>query len=172
MKVMKSAWIVFLDLDGTLWDHLDITATIPPFTRISTSVISDTRGVNITLMPGAVEFMKWVRANGGILSSCSWNEYDKAMGAIQAYELIHLFSFQEISTNPGKYLLMEELISKLRNQGMSIQENRLFYLDDRDIHVKDVKTMFPELTFFHMWKDGLDFEDVEKTISSKIYASK
>jgi magnesium-dependent phosphatase-1 len=168
MKMIESPWVVFLDLDGTLWDHLDITAASPPFTRISESIISDSLGVRISLLPGAVDFIKWVRSSGGIISTCSWNEYDKAIGALEAYGIVHLFDYQKVSTNPKKYLLMEEVISKLVQKGVSVRMDRLFYLDDRDIHISDVKVRFPELTFFLMWKNGTNYESVKSTILSKI----
>lgn len=165
---MKTPWIVFFDLDGTLWDHLDITATNPPFTRISESVISDSRGVNISLLPGSVEFLKWVRAEGGIISTCSWNEYDKAIGALETFGLVGMFDFQKISTDPKKYLLMVEVIDHLNLDGKNVQQKRMFYIDDRDIHFRDVKTRFPEMTFFNVWRNGTDFEVIKKGILSII----
>lgn len=169
---MKSPWIVFFDLDGTLWDHLDITACSLPFTRLSDSVISDTKGTRITLLDGAVNFIEWVRNSGGIISTCSWNEYDKAIAGLEAFGLVRLFDFLKISTSPSKYKLIEDVISDLESEGKAISPDMLFYVDDRDIHIRDVKERFPEITFFRMWKNGMDFETVRAVISSKISSTR
>lgn len=169
---MTPRWIVFFDLDGTLWDHLDISATHPPFTRISDSSILDSMGVKISLLPGAVDFIRWVRSNNGIISTCSWNEYDKAMDALKCFGLEKLFDFHKISTNPNKFQLMEQVLEALSKENISIDKERLFYIDDRDIHIKDVKERFPDMKFFNIWKNGLDFEDVKRGISSRLEESK
>ncbi len=168
MKIMVLPWIVFFDLDGTLWDHLDVSSTSPPYTRVSTSTISDSKGVKLNLLPGAVNFIKWVRSEGGIISTCSWNEYEKAIGAVESFGLRDLFDYQKISTHPEKYLLMEQVINQVEGQGIAVQYNRLFYLDDRDIHIRDVKIRFPQLTFFQMWKNGTDYEFVKNSILSRL----
>ena len=41
--------IVFVDLDGTLWDHEDISSLIPPFKRLSEFSFADSRGVVVNL---------------------------------------------------------------------------------------------------------------------------
>ncbi len=165
---MVLPWIVFFDLDGTLWDHLDVSATSPPYSKISVSIISDSKGVRMHLLPGAVDFIKWVRTNGGLISTCSWNEYEKAYKALEAFGIVELFDFQKIATHPKKYVLMEEVLKQLREDGKPVSSNRLFYLDDRDLHIKDVKARFPELTFFQMWKNGTNYERVKKSIASRL----
>ena len=165
---MKSFWIVFFDLDGTLWDHLDVSSTKPPFTRESSTTISDTNGVKLTLLPGAVDFLKWVRTGGGLVSSCSWNEYDKAFGAIRTFGLEKLFDYQEISTSPNKHLLMEEVLNDLRDKGTVVTDKMMFYIDDRDIHLNEILKRFPGLSFFQIRKRGLTFDDIRKAIAEKV----
>ena len=37
-------WVLFFDLDGTLWDHKDVSSLKPPFVRINTNKIRDSEG--------------------------------------------------------------------------------------------------------------------------------
>ncbi|MEM3192653.1 MAG: magnesium-dependent phosphatase-1 [Candidatus Parvarchaeota archaeon] len=157
-----------MDLDGTLWDHLDISVTTPPFKRVSETQIEDSKGVKITLISGAVEFIKWVKENGGIISTCSWNVYSIAMSALETFGLATLFDYHMIYTNPNKYESIEKVIKYVNEDGKEVRNDLLFYLDDRDIHIEEVRKRFPELTFFHMWKNGTDFEFVKREILSRI----
>jgi magnesium-dependent phosphatase-1 len=165
---MGITWIVFLDLDGTVWDHLDISVTSPPYNRISETRIEDSKGVQITLLPGAVDFIKWVRTSGGIISTCSWNIYGIAMSALNAFDLIDLFDFHKIYTNPKKYESIEETLESVKKDGKEVRKDMLFYLDDRDIHIKEIEERFPDLTFFHMWKKVGSFGEVKKAILEKV----
>ncbi len=165
---MQHRWVVFMDLDGTVWDHLDVSITDPPYRKISNDSIEDEKGVRLSLLPGAVDFVDWVRLNGGIISTCSWNIYDKAMGALVAFDIANKFDYHKISMSPRKDLAMEEIIRQLNGKGVRIENNLIFYLDDRDIHMKEIAARFPGLTFFHMWKKVRSFEEVKKKISESI----
>ncbi|MGC9131359.1 MAG: magnesium-dependent phosphatase-1, partial [Pyrobaculum sp.] len=51
--------LIALDLDGTAWDHLDISSLYPPFRRVSPLKIQDSRGVEVALRPHLPDFLKW-----------------------------------------------------------------------------------------------------------------
>lgn len=161
-------WLVFLDLDGTFWDHLDVSTTTMPFKKISENAISDSNGVILTLHEGILDFTEWVRRNGGILSSCSWNEPQFAIEALKTFGAYDRFNYHMISSNPRKDLLMKELIDKLKIMNFHIKEKRIFYIDDRDIHIKEIRGLFPEITFIQIWKDASSFQAVKDIILSKL----
>ncbi len=161
-------WLLFFDLDGTLWDHLDVSSTRPPFMRISDNSISDSEGEVLTLNAGATDFITWARSSGGIVSTCSWNKPDYARAALKAFDLDSSFDYHRISTDPGKNLLMLDLIRELESRGQIITRDRIFYMDDRDIHMEDVRESLPELTFLHIWKDVRDFDAAKSIISAKL----
>ena len=158
-------WLLFLDLDGTFWDHLDVSSTAPPFVRISRDTIRDQKGITLTIKPGALDLISWVKSNDGILSSCSWNTPDIALLALEALDAARLFDYQRISTVPRKDLLMEDLLDYLRGLGIVIAQHHIFYLDDRDIHMTEIRKRFPELNFLHMWKKVKSFDDARLIIS-------
>lgn len=165
---MIKPWLVFFDLDGTLWDHLDVSSTRPPFTRVTDSIIADSKGDRLTLNRGALEFIDWVKSSGGIISTCSWNDPAYAMAALKTFSLENIFDYHRISTNPGKHISMIDLLNLLDGKGIHIEKGRIFYLDDRDIHMDAVSSSVQGLTFLHMWKEVHDFEDAKSIIKAKL----
>ncbi len=161
-------WLLFLDLDGTLWDHMDISSLVLPFHGNAGHSISDARGEAISLKPGALDFLRWVRSNGGILTSCSWNEPEFAMAALDAFGLTKEFDHHRISVSPRKDLAMLDLMDELSMKKISFSRDLIFYLDDREIHMESVRKSLPKLEFLHMGNKVRNFEEAEKVISGKL----
>lgn len=161
-------WLLFLDLDGTFWDHLDVSATSPPYSRVSQDTIRDSNGETLTLKPGVIQFIHWARSNGGILSSCSWNKPDIALGALEALGVSRLFDYQRISPDPRKYLLIADLVSDLHQRGTDIPQKLVFYIDDRNIHMGDIHEKLPDVNFIHMWKAARDYTEAREIIEGKL----
>ncbi len=161
-------WLLFFDIDGVLWDHLDVSSTEPPFKRISEDTIVDSEGERLTLKKGAVSFIKWARSVGAIVSSCSWNDPHHAIAALKAFGLEKLFDFQGIRSDPYKHLIILSVLDRLESVGVPVQRDRIFYMDDRNIHLKDIKESIPEITFLHMWKDVRSFDSAKMIIQNKL----
>lgn len=161
-------WLLFLDLDGTLWDHLDVSATNPPYYRVSQDTIRDSNGDTLTLKPGVIQFILWTRSNGGILSSCSWNKPDIALSALEALGVSDLFDYHRISPDPRKYLLIADLLSEMHHRGIDIPQKLVFYIDDRNIHMDDIHEKLPHVNFIHMWKGARDYTEAREIIEEKM----
>ncbi len=161
-------WLLFLDLDGTFWDHLDVSSMSLPFRRTADDAIEDSDGNSLKLMDGSLEFVRWVRNKGGIISTCSWNKPEYAMSALETLQMENEFDYHRISTNPRKDLSMLDLIYELESTGTRIREDRIFYLDDRDIHMDHIRENLPRLNFLHMWKKVNGFAEAMEIISRRL----
>lgn len=161
-------WLLFLDLDGTFWDHLDVSSTAPPFKKVSERTIEDSRHEKLTLNAGILDFVLWVRNSDGIISSCSWNKPSYALDALRTFGLEGKFDYQRISPEPRKDLLMIDLIKELHSRNVDIPQDRIFYIDDRDIHMEEIRKSLPGITFIHIWKEAAGFAEARKIISSKL----
>lgn len=165
---MDGTWILFLDLDGTFWDNLDVSSTTPPFVRVSGDTIRDQDGETLTIKPGALEFIAWARKNEGIISTCSWNRKEVALSALRELGAIGLFDYQRIDPEPNKYELILSLMRELEASGNSISPDRVFYLDDRDLHMPDIRKNVDGLNFLHMWKIVKSYGEAKEIISTKL----
>jgi HAD superfamily phosphatase (TIGR01681 family) len=77
--------VVFMDLDGTLWDHEDISQLTPPFKRISSEEIVDSSGVVVRVHRIALELLDYASRRGFILSTLSWNDPHKALEGFSSH---------------------------------------------------------------------------------------
>lgn len=172
MRVMKgdcSYWLLFLDLDGTLWDHKDISSLKPPFSRVDKGTIKDSNGVIIRLYEESLKLLKWARSNGAIVSTLSWNIPEKAMDAIKAFGLENEFDYFVITPEPNKGGAALKFLEQLKKKERCILPPcAIVYIDERDIHLKEVKEKLGNITFLMIWKDFSSFEDGRKLIEEKL----
>lgn len=156
---------LFMDLDGTVWSHLNISALDPPFTRISVDEISDATGVRVKLMDGVVEFLEWVRARGMVVASLSWNLEEVALAAIDAFGIGHLFDYHFIEYHPHKGVVMKKALERIEARlGEKVEACQIVYIDDRDIHVNEVRRLVGDVVFIHMWKTLRSYGEVKSFI--------
>ncbi len=161
--------VLFIDLDGTIWSHLDASSLTPPFRRISADVIEDSAGVKVRLLQGVREFLAGVRGLGIIIASLSWNNPVKALEAIKAFGINHLFDAHYIEPHPHKgevmaYALMD-LSEKLNTK---LGPENVVYIDDRDIHIKEIREKVGDVLFLHAWKDFKDFSEAYNIIKQYV----
>lgn len=168
---MKPDWILFMDLDGTMWDHKDISATKPPFKLVGSLSIEDVNGTRINAFSEAVEFLKWSRTHGAYISSLSWNIEAIAKAGVEELGLTGLFDNLAIKDNPDKASLMEGVLKTLEDNGGSVSRDRLVYIDDRDIHIAGILKKFPGILFINIWKDAKSYGEAEELISNRFQIS-
>lgn len=158
-------WLLFFDLDGTLWDHKDISVTSPPFRKISDLSLEDSQGVRINAFSGAVNFLKWSREHGAIISSLSWNIEEMARAGLETIGLTHLFDNLAIQNDPDKASMIARVVEKYEREGRSIPRNRMVYIDDRDIHIKEILARYPDLMFIQIWNTAKNYgEAIEQIV--------
>ncbi len=161
----KADWLLLVDLDGTLWDHLNISELEPPFRRINDLQIADRNGVKVTLKKDMVELVKWARENNGVISTLSWNYWDKAIEALRAFGLLDLFDYHAIEYHPDKHLMLERLLNRIKSDtGMSFKLCRIVYIDDRTIHIEKIYERIGKIIFLQAWIDFRNFEEAKYKI--------
>jgi magnesium-dependent phosphatase-1 len=134
---MIRPWILAMDLDGTIWDHLNISGVNPPYKRLDSKRIGNADNVTITLFQEAVDFIKWARENGAITTTLSWNRKDYAQEALETFGICNLFDYNSTDHTPDKDQRLLKLINLLNEQGMEIPAQRVVYIDDRDLHMEE-----------------------------------
>ncbi|MEB3778832.1 MAG: magnesium-dependent phosphatase-1 [Desulfurococcales archaeon] len=156
-------WLLFVDLDGTMWDNPDISMLTPPFRRIDSGVIVDSNGVVVRLYTGMARLVEWARESNAITSTLSWNEPSIAIEALKAFGLLGLFDYIAIEPHPYKGDMAIRVLERVRKErGLKIPACRIVYIDDRDIHLDDMVSKLGDIVFLRAW---VDFKGVEDAIT-------
>ncbi len=158
--------LIALDLDGTVWDHLDISSLYPPFKRVGPLTIADSRGVVVNLRPRLRYFLQWAWGAGHILTTLSWNDFDVAYQALRAFELDGYFHYLAIEPHPRKDKMLYRVLRQIREErGVEIRPSDVVYVDDRDIHIREIWENIGPVRFFQFGKDVRCFTELVEVLS-------
>jgi magnesium-dependent phosphatase-1 len=147
-------WLLLVDLDGTLWDHLNISELTPPFKRVNKHVITDQKGVRVHLKLDMVKLIRWARNNNALVSTLSWNYMDKAIEDLKTFQLLDLFDFHAIEYHPNKHLMLKRLLKMISERlGITFDLCRIVYIDDRTIHLEKIYSYIGKIIFLQAWRD-------------------
>jgi magnesium-dependent phosphatase-1 len=166
--MMIRPWILAMDLDGTVWDHLNISGVEPPYTRINATSIKNRDNVTVTLFNDAVKFIKWARENGAITTTLSWNRKDYVDEALETFGIADLFDYSSTDHTPDKDQRLLKLINTLDGIGIYIPVDRVVYIDDRDIHMDAIKKNVGSIVFINIWKSTKNYRDACKIVRERI----
>ncbi len=155
--------VVFLDLDGTVWNHSDISSLIPPFRVVNDDVIKDRAGVEVRLREGVREFLRFARELGLVVAALSWNDPEIALEALKAFKLVNHFDRLYIEPHPHKGLVMLRAIKEL-----GVEPEEVIYVDDRDIHLSEVRELVGNVKFVQFGKDVKGFEELRGLLKDLI----
>jgi magnesium-dependent phosphatase-1 len=161
-------WVLFLDLDGTLWDHLDISSLKPPFRRVSEDSIVDSQGVPVRLYRDVVEVARWARRSGGFVVALSWNIPEVAVEALKAFNILDLFDYLGIEDHPDKGLVASKILGDLESRGYKVKPCRVVYVDDREIHVRGMRGRVGDITFIRAWVDFRNGEELRNRVAEAL----
>ena len=161
-------WLLMMDLDGTVWDHLDISSVVPPYNLVQNGSISNVQGIRINVFPQAVSFIEWARRHGAITCTLSWNYTDYVMQALSVLGLIGLFDYHETEFSPDKDRRIIHLLEILKAKGIEIPPERIVYVDDRDIHISDIRRNVGNVLFIHIWKSVRDYSEAKRLIEENL----
>ncbi len=163
---MGGEWLLFFDLDGTLWDHKDISSLKPPFKKLGLLEIVDSQGARVRVYEDSLKILNWARKNGAIASTLSWNDPVIALEALRALGLSDAFDYHAIEPHPMKGLMAEKVLARIREErGLVFKPCRIIYVDDRDIHLEEVRGRVGNISFLQAWRDFRDFNGAVLLIS-------
>ncbi len=148
---------VLLDLDGTLWNCMDISSLEPPFVPISRNTIVDARGRTVKLFEGVREFLEKLRELDLRVVALSWNVKEIAVLALRAFDIDRYFDDFVIEPHPFKGYMMRKYFAE---RGISVDPNEILYIDDRDVHLQDIEKNVGRVRFVQMWRDVKSFEEL------------
>ncbi len=152
--------LLVLDLDGTLWDHEDASQLTPPYEFHGDS-LTDAYGEELRLFPGVREFLEWASGRF-ILTIASWNVEERVRPILEGFGLWDYFTFPKIEGHPNKADMIRRTLEELASIGYEIDE--VIYVDDRDLHIDEIKMTLPEVEFVHMWVDVRSFEELRELL--------
>jgi len=162
----EGVMLIALDLDGTVWDHPDISSLYPPFKRASPLTITDSRGVAVNLRPHLRDFLQWARGAGHLLTTLSWNDFDVAYEALRAFELDGYFHYLAIEPHPRKDKMLYRVLKQIREErGIEIRPSDVVYVDDRDIHIREIWENIGPVRFLQFGKDVRCFTELISALS-------
>ncbi|WP_258083714.1 magnesium-dependent phosphatase-1 [Thermococcus thermotolerans] len=152
--------LLVLDLDGTLWDHEDASRLTPPY-EFHDDYLIDSNGGELHLFPGVREFLEWAR-DRFVLSIASWNVEERVRPILEGFGLWDYFVSPKIEFHPHKADMTRRTLEEMKSAGYEI--DRVIYIDDRDIHLDEIKMELPGVHFVHMWVDVKSFEELRKLL--------
>ncbi|NJE05287.1 magnesium-dependent phosphatase-1 [Thermococcus sp. M36] len=152
--------LLILDLDGTLWDHEDASRLIPPY-EFHGDYLRDVHGEGLRLFPGVRDFLGWA-SERFVLSIASWNVEERVRPILEGFGLWGYFVFPKIEFHSDKADMIRRTLREMESAGYEI--DHVTYIDDRNIHVDEIKMELPEVHFIHMWVDVKSFEELRKLL--------
>jgi magnesium-dependent phosphatase-1 len=156
------------DIDGTLWDTLDISLVAPPYSPDGEGRLRSADGTTVRLIPEAIDFVKWCRSNGAKVTSLSWNIPERVFPAIEVLGISDLFDFHATEYTDAKHERLFDLLAELRRRGIIIPPNRVVYVDDRDIHIESIRKKVGDVVWIHIWKEVPDYKAARRIVMEKI----
>jgi len=148
--------LVVLDADMTLWNHSGISSLTLPFKRVDENSLIDAKGMSFNLFNGIRELLQELKKMRMIVALATWNEPEYVSEAIRLLEIEQFFTFVEAEFHSGKHLLIKKILSKLSKEGIQVKPSEILYVDDRDIHLRDIYDSVGKVAFLQMWKDVKD----------------
>lgn len=162
-------WLLLVDLDGTLWDHPDISQVVPPFKKLDPHTIMDSNNTVVQLHKDTLEIVRWAKNNNAITSTLSWNHPDIAVQVLRVFGVHKLFDYLMIEPHPNKDEMIKKLLDTIRKkQKITFNTNEIVYIDDRTIHLEQIRKNIGNIIFLQRNKDYRSPEEAIKIIREKL----
>jgi len=157
--------LVILDGDGVLWDHQDLSALSLPFRLSNQDTIVDANGERVRLLKGVRKLLRTLAKQGIIVTLATWNKPEHVTQALQLFKVNEYFRVVEARFHPDKHLMIKNILEKLMNEGVMIEPNQMLYVDDRTVHIADVRKEIGDVHFLQMHVDVKDLLEILRYIA-------
>lgn len=147
--------LIVLDADGTMWDHLNISAMKLPFRLEGSDTIVSFDGSRLTLNEGIREFLEFARSRGIRISLASWNQPEPVFEALRLLSIADYFVHPKAEPHPDKADMLVRILKELEEEGVVVKPQEVLYVDDRDRHLDGIRTRVGDVVFLRY---GVDFK--------------
>ena len=145
--------LVAFDADKTLWTHPDISSLILPFKLVNKDIIKDANGETFQLFDGIRELLESLENKKVIIAMASWNKPEPVEEALRLFAIDQFFKIVRAEFHPDKYLTIESIISELARMGIELNAHEILYVDDRTLHLEQIRKKIGSIHFIQMWVD-------------------
>lgn len=145
--------LVVFDADKTLWTHPDISSLFLPFKLVSRDSLTDANGETFQLFDGVRELLEALENRKVINTIASWNRPEPVKDALRLFGIDHFFKIVKAEFHPEKYLMIESIISELARTGIEFNVHEILYVDDRILHLEQIRKKIGPIHFIQMWVD-------------------
>jgi len=156
--------IVVLDLDGTLWDHLDASSLVEPLKLIDNNTVVDSKGERLKLYPHVRWFLENVSKLDIPLAIASWNNPTITIKVLELLGAKNYFQYLGIEPHPHKYKILLKIMGWYKRSHGSIHSREILYVDDRRIHIDEIRRYVGDVSFLQMWEDITGFRELYEYI--------
>ena len=148
--------LVILDGDGVVWDHPDLSALTPPFRRLGPDRLVDSEGRGASLTQGIRKLLKGLAERGVIIALASWNRPEPVREALQQFGIQPYFRVVAAEPHPDKHRMIERILRRLMEEGVEVAPHQILYVDDRRIHLGEIRRAIGRVHFLQMHVDVKD----------------
>jgi magnesium-dependent phosphatase-1 len=164
--------LIVLDADRTIWDHHNVTELVSPFKLVSEGVAEDANGVKVRLNGNVIDFLEFANKRGILISLASWNEPKNVFELLSLFRINKYFISPISEPHPNKYLMIQKIISNLSRRGINIFPDEILYIDDRDIHLSEIRKKIGNVKFLRFGVDIKNWQEAIDEIRRNIDNSK
>ncbi len=160
--------LIVLDVDRTIWSHNDASSLIPPFKKINDDLIIDKCGSRVELNYGLRNFLEHFISLGLYFSISSWNFPENVFELLENFNILKYFSYPVIEPSPNKGLMIKKIVENFRKDNVIISPKEILYIDDRSIHLDEVKRFIGPVNFLRYGIDVVDWNDAICKVESLV----
>jgi magnesium-dependent phosphatase-1 len=160
--------LVVMDADGTIWNHHSVSELVSPFRLISRDIAEDRYGDKVVLKERLRDFLEFAKHKGILVSLASWNEPENVFELLSVFKISDYLVYPMAEPHPNKNLMIKRILVNLEMKGIKVHPEEVLYIDDRDIHLMEVRESIGNVNFLKFGYDVGSWQDVINKLSLMI----